>query len=166
LKLPDNFAGFFLYRIYYGDLLVYVGRTMQPLQDRIRGHLFKKPLHREIAIQHVTKIEYAQFETMADMYLFEIYFINLWKPPLNKDDKAGDRLTVSLPDVEWKEFHTPLWEKWKRKIEEIDAEEENRRKMQSDTFQEKREMRKKLRTGEITEEEYWTYLTGSAEGQR
>lgn len=158
MKLPDNFAGFYLYRIYYGDLLVYVGRTMQPLQDRIRGHLFKHPMHREIAIQHVTKIEYAEFKTLADMYLYEIYFINLWKPPLNKDDKAGDKLTISLPDVEWKEFHTPLWEKWKHKIEAMDIEEENQKRAQTASFNRKRELRDKLRNGEISEDEYWAEI--------
>ena len=32
--------GFLIYRIWYGNCLVYVGRTKQPLQSRIRGHLF------------------------------------------------------------------------------------------------------------------------------
>ena len=81
-KLPDNFAGFTLYRIYYGDSIVYLGRTMQPLQNRIRGHLFKKPMHREICIEQVSKIEYATFKSQADMNLYEIYFINLWHPGL------------------------------------------------------------------------------------
>ena len=43
-----NPQGYILYRIYYGDDLVYLGRTKQPLQSRIRGHLFKKPMHRLI----------------------------------------------------------------------------------------------------------------------
>lgn len=29
-----------LYHIYYGDMLMYVGRTHQPLPRRIHGHLF------------------------------------------------------------------------------------------------------------------------------
>lgn len=52
--------GFLVYRVWYGDTLVYVGRTKQPLQDRIRGHLFQKPMHRTIAIEQVTKIEYGE----------------------------------------------------------------------------------------------------------
>lgn len=125
---PDKFSGFILYRIYYDETLVYLGRTMQPLQDRIRGHLFKKPMHREIDIEQVTKIEYAEFQTQADMFLYEIYFINLWHPPLNKDDKAHDNMTVELPAVEWKEFSTPLWEKWRKKIKENDENEEAERR--------------------------------------
>ena len=104
--------GFLVYRIWYGDNLVYIGRTKQPLQNRIRGHLFQKPMHRTISIELVTKIEYAEFETEADMNLYEIYFILKEHPPLNVDDKTRDYPTVDLPPVEWKEFTTPLWAKW------------------------------------------------------
>lgn len=69
----SKIQGFILYRIWYGDVLVYLGRTKQPLQSRIHGHLFKKPMHRSISINLVTKIEYAEFRTEADMNLYEIY---------------------------------------------------------------------------------------------
>lgn len=49
--------GFILYRIYYGDHIVYVGRTKQPLQTRIHGHMFAAPMHRSIDIHNVSKIE-------------------------------------------------------------------------------------------------------------
>lgn len=112
--------GFILYRIWYGDCLVYLGRTKQPLQARIRGHMFARPMHRAIDIHNVTKIEYTQLQTEADMNLYEIYFINLWKPPLNVDDKARDNLTISLPELEWKEFHPTNWEKWQRELKSDD----------------------------------------------
>lgn len=108
--------GFILYKIYYGSTLIYLGRTKQPLQNRIRGHLFKKPMHRSIDINLVTKIEYAKFKSEADMNLYEIYFINLWKPPLNIDDKCTDNLTVFLPDVAWQLFETHLWDKWQMEL--------------------------------------------------
>ena len=108
--------GNILYKIYYGFGLVYLGRTKQPLQDRIRGHLFQKPMHRNIDINLVTKIEYAEFPTEADMYLYEIYFINKLKPPLNVDDRARDEITVTLPNVEFKEFVIQLWEKWTEEL--------------------------------------------------
>lgn len=153
--LPDNFEGFTLYRIYYGDSLVYLGRTMQPLQDRIRGHLFKKPMQREISIDLVTKIECATFETQADMFLYEIYFINLWHPPLNRDDKAHDNLTIKLPDVEWKQFDTKLWNKWKKEIHEKDAKEETDRKRKAELILRKEELRKQRREGLITELQFF-----------
>ncbi len=158
MSKPKNFAGFTLYRIYYGEHIVYLGRTMQPLQTRIRGHLFKKPMHREINIAQVSKIEYASFQSQADMYLYEIYFINLWRPALNKDDKATDALTVSLPEVEWKLFTTPLWEKWRKEIEENDITYQNKRKNEIETFENKQKLRRQWRNGEITEEEYWAIL--------
>lgn len=112
----NTIQGFLLYRIYYGDTLVYVGRTKQPLQSRIRGHLFAKPMHRTIAIEQVSRIEYAEFQTEADMNLYEIYFILKLHPLLNVDDKTKDYPTVDLPPVEWKKFHTPLWDKWLKEI--------------------------------------------------
>lgn len=108
--------GFILYRIWYGKHLAYLGRTKQPLQSRIHGHMFAAPMHRAIDIHNVTQIEYAILPTEADMNLYEIYFINLWKPALNVDDKAKDNLTLSLPELEWKSFTPVNWEDWKKKI--------------------------------------------------
>lgn len=148
---------FVLYRIYYGNTLIYLGRTKQPLQNRIRGHLFKKAMHRSINIDLVTKIEYAVFETEADMNLYEIYFINLWKPPLNIDDKCNDDLTVSLPDVEWKLFETHLWDKWKEEIHKKDNAHKMRENEKSAREELLRAMRKKWHEGEISEEIYYAF---------
>ena len=52
----NKVQGFIVYRIWYDSHIVYVGRTKQPLQSRIRGHLFNKPMHRTIDINHVSKI--------------------------------------------------------------------------------------------------------------
>ena len=108
--------GFILYRIYYGNCLAYLGRTKQPLQARIRGHMFAKPMHRAIDIHNVTKIEYTMLQTEADMNLYEIYFINLWKPPLNVDDKARDNLTIELPELSWQQFIPSNWDEWKSEL--------------------------------------------------
>lgn len=147
-----------LYRIYYDNCLVYLCRTNQPLQNRIRGHLFKKPMHRVINIDQVTKIEYCEFDTIADMYLYEIYFINLYKPPLNVDDKARDDLTVKLPDVEWKLGEFPLWDKWKEEIRKSDdACREAKDRMKS-LYAQRQNLRNEKHAGNITEDEYWDKL--------
>lgn len=112
--------GFILYRIYYGERIVYVGRTKQPLQSRIRGHMFAAPMHKSIDIHNVSAIEYTTLNSEADMYLYEIYYINLWKPDLNVDDKAKDDLTLSLPEHKWTEFIPANWDKWKQQIEPND----------------------------------------------
>ena len=160
----SNEKSCYLYRIYYGDQLVYLGRTNQKLQDRIRGHLFKKPMHRSIYIEHVTKIEYAEFTSRADRNIYEIYFINLWKPTLNIDDKVRDKVTIRLPDVEWKPFETPLWEKWKKELEKKDDRfqmKEAEKKAKQELI---RMMRKKWHAGEITEEEYYAIKDGIEDG--
>lgn len=145
---------YIVYRIYYGDCLVYVGRTKQPLQNRIRGHLFSKPMHRTIDIEQVTKIEYAEFGSEADMNLYEIYFILKLHPPLNVDDKAKDDLSVSLPEVSWKEFSTHLWEGWRQEIRRHDGENDRVRKRYVEIPQEIAVLRGLRRTGQVTEFEY------------
>lgn len=145
---------YIVYRIYYGDLIVYVGRTKQPLQSRIRGHLFSKPMHRTIFIEQVSRIEYTEMETEADMNLMELYYILKLKPPLNVDDKAPDALTLSLPEVDWKVFQTPLWEKWKHDLQEQDGIYERNLKRYRQIAEERRILRSRLRMGELTEDQF------------
>ena len=108
--------GYILYRIWYGSVWRMLGG-----QTAIAGQdtwtYVRKPMHRAIDIHNVTGIEYAELQTEADMNLYEIYFINLWKPPLNVDDKARDNLTIKLPDLEWETFIPSNWDEWKQKIE-------------------------------------------------
>lgn len=104
---------FTLYKIYYGDELAYLGRTRQPLKRRLHGHFFKKKLHKSIDIFRVSRIERAEFETCANMYLYEIYYINKLHPLLNRDDVAPDELTVALPEVAFEVFECDLMDKWK-----------------------------------------------------
>lgn len=145
---------YIVYRIYYGDCLVYVGRTKQPLQNRIRGHLFNKPMHRTISIEQVTKIEYAELNSEADMNLYEIYYILKLHPPLNVDDKAKDDLSITLPDLEWREFSTHLWDGWRREIAKQDSDAERLRRRYIEIPQEMSVLRSLRRTGEVTEFEF------------
>lgn len=147
-----------VYRIYYGEELVYIGRTSQPLQNRIRTHIMGTPMVRKLEIDKISKIEYANLKTEADMFLYEIYFINLWHPKLNRDDKAKDELTVSLPDVEWKEFSTKLWENWKLKAKDQTTEAQLRKETRAQLMSKREEMRNKWKSGEISEEEYHEFI--------
>lgn len=156
-KKPDNFEAYTLYRIFYGNDIVYVGRTMQPLQSRLHAHFFKKRLVRAIDIDKVSLVEYSTYKTKADMYLYEIYFINLYKPMLNCDDLAHDSLSVTLPAVEWKEFTTPLWDKWKAEIGKRDKAEETAKQHYDSVIEKNRQMRRAKIKGEITEDEYWEF---------
>ena len=147
-----------LYRIYYrddaeGDFIVYVGRTNMELKNRLRGHFFQKPMHRTICIEQVSRIEYATFKTEADMNLYEIYFILTLKPPLNVDDKTRDYPTVSLPEVEWKEWHDDIFNKWLKEIAEKSDQYEKDKRRYYAIREEMRVVRSLKRTGEITENE-------------
>lgn len=142
-----------LYRIYYGAEIVYVGRTNQPLQDRIRGHLFAKPMHRKIEIEKVTKIEYAEFASEADRNLYEIYFILLYKPLLNVDDKCRDVLTIEMPPIEWKPFVTNLWNRWLKQITENVSEYERAIHRHRQLPQERRVLHGNYKMGRITEKQ-------------
>ena len=155
--------GFLLYRIWYGDTLAYIGRTKQPLQNRIRGHLFQKPMHRTIAIELVTKIEYAEFKTEADMNLYEIYFILKEHPPLNVDDKTKDYPTVELPPVEWREFTTPLWAKWLDELQTKATEHEKMLMRYRQIPEDIRVVNALHRTGELDEDEFWERRDGLKE---
>jgi hypothetical protein len=50
------------------------------------------------------------------MYLYEIYYINMLHPLLNRDDSAPDELTVTLPEVAFTAFECNLMEKWKAEV--------------------------------------------------
>lgn len=135
---------FTLYKIYSENCLLYLGRTKQSLQTRLHNHFFKKPMVREINIEAVTKIEAASFPTEADMYLYEIYYINKLKPALNRDDKARDELTISLPEVQFQEFHCPLMEVWREKIREADAIHKEKRRLKNEIEIEKNDKHKEI----------------------
>ena len=149
---------FILYMFYYGAELVYIGRTSQLLQDRIRNHLFKTPMVRTLDVNKISKIEYTVLNSEADMFLYEIYLINKYKPKFNKDDKAKDNLTIELPELNWTKFSTHLWEKWKFEINKRDLEEKLfKEEILAETNlkrNKKKELHNKLKNGEISNEEY------------
>ena len=122
---------FTLYKIYFGETLAYLGRTRQPLNQRLHGHFFKKKFHKTIDIFKVTKIESAGLLSCADMYLYEIYYLNKLHPILNKNDIAADNLTVELPELIFTEYDCRLMEKWRMeydsKMEEYEEKKKERR---------------------------------------
>lgn len=140
---------FFLYKIYAADEVIYLGRTKQPLSRRLYGHFFQGALQKHLDIRRVDKIEYAVLQTEADLFLYEIYYINLLHPKLNQDDKAKDCLTVALPEVDWRPFESDLLPKWERVLSERAAAEEARSARRKVFFQEKRRMKKLLSGAEF-----------------
>lgn len=154
----SRIRGFIVYRIYYGDNIVYVGRTKQPLTDRLRGHFFKKPMYKRIDVELVTKIEYSMLPTEADMNLYEIYYILTLHPTLNVDDKSKDYPTVSLPELKWEEWKGEILNKW---IAEITKQKEKAKTVYErirEIRQEISVVRAQIRCGEISEEEGFNKL--------
>ena len=112
-----------LYKVYYGgadgEFVAYLGRTKNNLTQRLRHHFFKHPFQRTLDVDAVLRIEYAEFVTVADMFVAEIVLINQLKPPLNVDDKAPDELTLSVDvsHVHWIPWtKTHLLEKWSKEL--------------------------------------------------
>lgn len=131
-----------LYRIYYGPHLVYLGRTNQPLQSRLRGHFFGRPMHRKLELPKVTRIEQAQLPTEADMYVYEVYYINKLKPLLNRDDLSYSELNVELPELEWSEFVPPRMDAWREEIERRDYRYQAQREEANELFVKSCEVRR------------------------
>ena len=150
-----------LYKIYYNIGLVYVGRTNQPLNARLRGHFKKTPMMRQIEIEAVTLIESVEVPTEADMYVYEIYLINKHKPCLNGNIGKGE-LTAELPELEFKPYTCKLLDKWKAELVESDKAYNDRKAEKRRRMEEKRAQRIKsrvqLENGEITVEEYQARL--------
>ena len=95
---------FLVYRIYDADGVFYVGRTSQPLKTRMRQHMASTNNGSEIPHidpKTVKRIEFALCASEADMYLYEVYYINKLHPQMNVDAKASDFLTVQLPELKW-----------------------------------------------------------------
>lgn len=112
---------YLLYKVFYkgadGEFIAYLGRTKQRINARLRGHFKQLPMHKLIDIFSVSRIEVAECKTEADMFLYEIYYINKYKPTLNKDDKSKEELTIELPELDFKTLHNEeIMKKWKSEI--------------------------------------------------
>jgi len=110
-----------LYRIFYpspdGEYIAYIGRSNADLTRRLRHHfLASHKFQKKLFLCEKTRVETAKFDTVANMFVAEIAYINIEKPPLNVDDKADDELTlpVDLSGVKWKPWEKAhLLEKWR-----------------------------------------------------
>jgi hypothetical protein len=95
-------------------------------------------MHKVIDITRVSKIEICNCKTQADMFLYEIYYINKIKPVFNCDDKSKDELTIFLPELNFEQYTPKRMDIWKEQI----LENEKAYKLKK---QKEKENRKKLR---------------------
>lgn len=148
-----------LYKIYYGSEVVYFGRTHQELKERIRAHVFNnsKTVNsriKHIDINNVSKIEFVECKTEADMFLYEIYYINKLKPRFNTDDKAVDDLNVTLPDLTFDIWTCSLWDDWKKKIQETKTKEEGDAEFYKNIKGKQKQLQIMYEHEDITKEEF------------
>lgn len=107
-----------LYRVWYGDEIVYVGHTASALFRKLRSHFFHEKGHCYLDVHQTTRIDYATYKTRADMFLYETYYINTYHPRLNRASSvfAEDDLTIALPVRRWTTYKPRLMEKWRSEI--------------------------------------------------
>lgn len=86
--------------------ILYVGSSSS-FDTRLAGHCH---LPKECYSQ-VEKIEVFCCGNEADMYLYETYFINKYKPQYNGSNKGQGELSFELPEVKWEELRRSY--KWK-----------------------------------------------------
>lgn len=108
-------VNYLVYKVYYGDELVYIGRTKQRLVDRMRMHFFGDIDVPKLNIFNVSKIEYTLFDKESDQIVYEVYLINLYHPCLNLHDLGADDLTIYLPEPLFYVWENPIIDKWKEK---------------------------------------------------
>lgn len=83
-----------LYRLHdESGLVVYVGKSVN-LAGRIPQSMAERKTFR---------YSYSVFSSVADMHVYEMYYIAKWKPELNKEAKTDHVLSITLPDVEFNE---------------------------------------------------------------
>jgi excinuclease UvrABC nuclease subunit len=84
-----------LYLLYNDNLeLMYIGKSKK-LETRIVNSL---------CIKGMTHFRTAFTETLSDMSVYEVYYISKLKPPLNKESKHIDELTLKLPELTFSEI--------------------------------------------------------------
>lgn len=112
-------------------------------------------MHRILNIDLISKVEFHEFNSEADMNLYEIYYILLLHPVFNVDDKTKDYPTVRLPEVEFTTATFKKWEEWKELIHQKEADGETKSIRRRELMENLRIIRSLWHTGEISEEEYY-----------
>lgn len=82
--------------------VIYVGRTDQPLIDRINTHNHLP----ERCYKDRKKIEYSICKDKPTLVIYELYYINKWKPKYNTVQKYKDEIGLQLPELTW-ELYNP-----------------------------------------------------------
>lgn len=89
----------FLYRFLNekGEV-IYIGKTVsQKLEIRMKNHA-----HLSVeAYLEKKKVEYVEIENQSDLAVYEIIFINHYKPKYNQANKYDEKLSITIPEFAW-----------------------------------------------------------------
>lgn len=89
----------FLYRFLNekGEI-IYIGKTLSKnLLTRMNGHNHLPPE----AYMEKSKVECVEIESKGDLAIYEMVYINKYKPKYNKANKYDDEMQISIPELQW-----------------------------------------------------------------
>jgi hypothetical protein len=87
--------GFFVYKYYVKDELVYIGRTDKPFKR------YLEHAHEDSRFKTVTRFDLFECASKADMVLLERVLIGKYTPPWNIVDKDIGTTTFKTPNVKF-----------------------------------------------------------------
>lgn len=94
---------YFLYRFLDKDnRIIYVGKTTKSMKKRMNGH---KHCPKQ-CYQERKRIQYAELETEADLFIYEVYYINKYMPKYNKATKYKQSPQGKIVGLIWKDYKT------------------------------------------------------------
>ena len=105
MKVRKNIVDkvYYVYRFLdENNKIIYVGKTGD-LKSRIRGHFAKGHLPKK-CYSNVKNIEACKITNETNCAIYEIYYINKYKPKYNKIHKYKDRIILDLSELEWINF--------------------------------------------------------------
>jgi excinuclease UvrABC nuclease subunit len=88
-KKQENFGVYFLYD--EKERVIYIGKSESNMILRSKQSASK---------YKAVKVQYFHPRTKADTRIYEIYYINKFKPQYNRDAKTRDKLTIKLQDLQ------------------------------------------------------------------
>lgn len=96
--LLENYTPY-VYMIYNkNNTVIYVGRT-ERLSKRLCDHELN-----DFWWNEVDKITVSKLKSKTDMAIYEIYYINKFKPKYNTKDKFDDYCTLKLKELKFEEY--------------------------------------------------------------
>jgi hypothetical protein len=86
------------------DNVLYVGKTTKKLKYRLSGH-YHLP---KDCYTKISSIEYCTLFSKIDMDLYELYYINKYKPQYNSFGVCNDTPSNCMKDVKWKRLSSNI----------------------------------------------------------